>query len=240
MPLPRYSLDNDAEGSDEEFEESYTSNDAASSSRLPSISTIPLGAGSPAPPSVSRRSLSPSISTYDAPSSLDTDALLASTADPTTSATCSKSRIPPTAIGWPYSSASPINALSAFEQLTLYMSTQKAAPEVLPFPTGSFELLVSQMEQQQSILDSLLHVSSTTQNPEAVEDEYGEAGKGGIDEDEFLRLNLVQVDLERCKWLLKQILRSRIDLLHKYAGFIAVRQMEKRKLNATEERFVNE
>lgn len=111
------------------------------------------------------------------------------------------------------------------------MSTQKAAPEILPFPTSSFEALVSQMEQQQSILDSLLHLSQPLHDEEGVE---------GIDEDEYLRLTLVQVDLERSKWLIKQAVRSRMDLLQKYAGFIAARTGEKDKLNASEANFVNE
>ncbi len=55
-----------------------------------------------------------------------------------------------------------------------------------------------------------------------------------MDEDEFLRLNFVQVDLERSKWLLKQIVRSRLDLLQKYAGFVAGRMGERRKLNGSE------
>lgn len=115
------------------------------------------------------------------------------------------------------------------------MATQKAAPELLPFPTTPFDALVGQMEQQQSILDSLLHLSSTQPL-----DDADEGPASGIDEDEYLRLNLVQVDLERCKWLLKQILRSRMDLLQKYAGFVVGRPNERSKLNHAEGQFVTE
>lgn len=87
------------------------------------------------------------------------------------------------------------------------------------------------MEQQQSILDNLLHLS---QPPPSSTDDL----ESGIDEDEYLRLNLVQVDLERCKWLLKQIVRCRMDLLQKYAGFVQGRAKERRKLSETELRFV--
>ncbi|TKY85417.1 hypothetical protein EX895_005579 [Sporisorium graminicola] len=245
MPLPRYSLDDGGDG-DEEFEESYTSNAGASSSRLAPTSSPPPGAGGLSnnysqTPSVSGgRSTSPSLSAYDAPSSLDIDALLES--DRRTAAHKGQPSAAPT--GWPYGAASPVARLSAFEQLTLFMATQKAAPELLPFPTAPFDLLVGQMEQQQSILDSLLHLSHIPAAGIEVEEADGApadgAGGGGVDEDEYLRLNLVQVDLERCKWLLKQIVRSRMDLLQKYAAFVVGRASEKAKLNATEARFVDQ
>ena len=220
MPLPRYSLDDGAEADEETFEGSYTSNDAASSSRLPPTWSLVGESSYSQTPSISGASGESLI--YDAPSSLDIDALL-STDGATSSTDKSTTRI---TSGWPYNPSSPISLLSAFEQLTHFMSTQKAAPEILPFPTTSFDLLVAQMEQQQSILDSLLHLSAD-----------GE----GVDEDEYLRLNLVQVDLERCKWLLKQIVRSRMDLLQKYAGFVVGRgPTERAKLNAAEGRFVDE
>lgn len=214
MPLPRYSLDDGAEADEETFEESYTSN-AASSSRLPPSSSLLDNSSFSQTPSISGASFN------DVPSSLDIDALL-STHPTTTSA----HKATPLTSGWPYSPTSPLNSLSPFEQLTHFMSTQKAAPELLPFPTSPFDLLIGQMEQQQSILDSLLHLSAE-----------GE----GVDEDEYLRLNLVQVDLERCKWLLKQIVRCRMDLLQKYAAFVAGRgPAERGKLNASEGRFVDE
>ncbi len=117
--------------------------------------------------------------------------------------------------------------MSAFEQLTLFMATQKAAPELLPFPTSAFETLLGQMEQQQSIVDSLLQIGSTADADE-------------IDEDEFLRLNMVQVDLERAKWLVKLVTRTRLDLAQKFAGFIQARPAQRAKLNPTETRFVQE
>lgn len=96
------------------------------------------------------------------------------------------------------------------------------------------------MEQQQSILDSLLHLSTASMPVDGEDAEGGEGVGVGVDEDEYLRLNLVQVDLERCKWLLKQILRMRMDLLQKYAGFVVGRPGERRKLNGAEARFVTE
>lgn len=271
MPLPRYSLDDGADDGDEEsFEDSYASHNnnnsnhirvnvgsaAASSSRLPTGSSSLPGAGdsnafsqqSSFPSDIAGlggRSGSPSYSTtYDAaPSSLDIDALLES-AQPASATTASKSNASSgsAVAGWPYSSTSPVARLTPFEQLTLFMATQKAAPELLPFPITSFELLVSQMEQQQSILDSLLHLAQPS-NGGSDQHQGGEAEAeegGGVDEDEYLRLNLVQVDLERCKWLLKHIVRSRMDLLQRYAGFVSGRQNEKAKLNATETHFVNQ
>ncbi|EST05216.1 GINS complex, subunit Sld5 [Kalmanozyma brasiliensis GHG001] len=227
MPLPRYSLDDGADGDEETFEESYVSN-AASTSRLPAASAAGGSRSFSQTPSVSgRRSTSPSLSAYDAPASLDIDALLGPTASSSTKpALRSKA-----SSGWPYSSRSPVARMSPFEQLTHFMSSQKASPELLPFPTSSFDALISQMEQQQSILDSLLHLQPS----------FDDEGEGeGVDEDEYLRLTLVQVDLERCKWLLKQVVRCRMDLLQKYAGFVAGRSGERDKLNASEATFVRE
>lgn len=243
MPLPRYSLDDSAE--DEEFEESYNTHqaNAASSSRHPTSSLANAGSSSrlnSSTPSISgghRRSTSPPSSSYNAApppaSSLDIDALLSNTdASHSSSKYPAPSSSSSSSNGWQYFSSSPVARLKPFEQLTLFMATQKASPEILPFPTSPFESLVGQMEQQQSILDNLLHLSSHP-DPETEE-------SAGVDEDEFLRLNLVQVDLERCKWLLKQILRSRMDLLQKYAGFVGSRSGEKMKCNAAEQRFVDE
>ncbi|SPO24451.1 related to SLD5 - subunit of the GINS complex [Ustilago trichophora] len=239
MPLPRYSIDDGADADEETFEESYASHNVASTSRLPvNVSSLPPNAvdGS-LPPSSSYaggRSLSPSLSAFNdaPPSSLDIDALLRNTTSDSTSTTSSKPFPSAASTGWPYNPTSPIARLSPFEQLTLFMSSQKSSPELLPFPIASFEALVSQMEQQQGILDSLLHLSASSTTLDDQED------SGGVDEDEFLRLNLVQVDLERSKWLLKQIVRCRMDLLQKYAGFIQARAAERRKLNGTEGRFV--
>ena len=245
MPLPRYSLDDAGEGDEETFEESYPSNAAASSSRLGGA-TSSLGDTSFAqPPSVSgvaqHGSPSSSLSAaYDgATSSLDIDALLSSTnAHGSKGSTSSKSYV--ASSGWPYSPSSPMASMTPFEQLTLFMGTQKAAPELLPFPITAFERLISQMEQQQSILDSLLHISHPPTHMDTDSSDATAEIEADVDEDEFLRLNLVQVDLERCKWLLKQILRSRMDLLQKYAGFIESKDTEKRKLNASETTFVAE
>ncbi|KAJ9479412.1 DNA replication complex GINS protein SLD5 [Pseudozyma hubeiensis] len=243
MPLPRYSLDDGGDGDEDTFEESYTS--AASASRLPGSSNQARASTSfsQTPSVAGERSFSPSLSAYDAPSSLDVDALLESTPSSHLKATHSRQPQPlPSSTGWPYSSSSsPLARLTPFEQLTHFMSTQKASPEILPFPTTPFDSLVGQMEQQQSILDSLLHLSAASMSVDGEDAEGGEEGVGGgVDEDEYLRLNLVQVDLERCKWLLKQILRMRMDLLQKYAGFVVGRTGERRKLNDAEARFVNE
>lgn len=220
MALPRYSLDDGADDDEEVLDESYRS--VGSSSRpyaaadgaSSSLQASAIRAGSP--------SFSTSGSAAEAgASSLDIDDLLRSST-PTNSHSTAQS-----AKGWPYSSSCSIARMSAFEQLTLFMATQKAAPELLPFPTSAFETLLGQMEQQQSIVDSLLQIGSTADQDE-------------IDEDEFLRLNMVQVDLERAKWLVKLVTRTRLDLAQKFAGFIHARPAQRAKLNPTEARFVQE
>lgn len=138
--------------------------------------------------------------------------------------------------------AASIDRMTPFEQMSLFWTTQKAAPEILPFPTTAFNTLLHQMEQQQSILDSLLDTTTAT-DPLALNPDDPEAEPTAPihdNEDEYLRLNLVQVDLERTKWLLKHTLRTRMDLLQKHANYIVASPHEMAKLTQTEQTFVQQ
>lgn len=61
---------------------------------------------------------------------------------------------------------------------------ERGSPEMQPWPAEIVETVMDQLQQQQSILDSLISDVSTS------------------DEEQF-RLNLVQLDAERSKWLLR-------------------------------------
>ncbi len=111
-------------------------------------------------------------------------------------------------VGWPYSPTSPLARLSRSNNSPT-SSLPKSLPRNPSFPSTSFDTLVGQMEQQQSILDSLLHLSQPNDE--------------GWMRMSNLRLNLVQVDLERCKWLLSRWFGVGLDLLQKYAAFVAGR-----------------
>ena len=69
---------------------------------------------------------------------------------------------------------------------------ERGSPEMQPWPAEIVETVMDQLQQQQSILDSLISDVSTS------------------DEEQF-RLNLVQLDAERSKWLLRSFLRTRLE-----------------------------
>mgnify|MGYP006976994755 FL=1 len=69
---------------------------------------------------------------------------------------------------------------------------ERGSPEMQPWPAEIVETVIDQLQQQQSILDSLISDISTS------------------DEEQF-RLNLVQLDAERSKWLLRSFLRTRLE-----------------------------
>ncbi|KAN0065712.1 GINS complex subunit [Thecaphora frezii] len=102
-------------------------------------------------------------------------------------------------------SSLPVHA-SALSELTLHWLSQRTAAELLPFPHICVSTLLSQMDQQQSILDSLssLPPSDDTQQME----------------DEHLRLQCVLLDLERARWLLRSYLRTRLSLVEKHAAWL--------------------
>lgn len=238
MPQPRYEFD---EGDDEEQEYGFTHAESSSSSRLSPLAdrsasrsrTTPyraglddmndtsytLGSGDEAN-GRDRYGKQRQMSTGP-----DLDALLMTSDDALKD-----------------DAASPISGMTPFEQMSLFWTTQKAAPEILPFPTTAFNTLLHQMEQQQSILDSLL-ATTTSADPLALNPDDPDAEPAApIDdnEDEYLRLNLVQVDLERTKWLLKHALRTRMDLLQKHANYIVAHPQEVAKLTQTEQTFVQQ
>ncbi|WFC94337.1 GINS complex subunit [Malassezia brasiliensis] len=78
---------------------------------------------------------------------------------------------------------------------------ERGAPEVQPWDASMVEEVMDQIAQQQSILDSLASDASTS-------------------EEEHFRLNLVQLDVERAKWLLRNYLRARLAKIETYAAYI--------------------
>lgn len=80
-------------------------------------------------------------------------------------------------------------------------TAQLSAPELLVYPQGELDALLGQVESQQGILDSL-----------SAEGE----GAGGDGDDEHLRLSLVALDLERARWLVRHLLRTRLALIERH------------------------
>ncbi|EPQ31138.1 uncharacterized protein PFL1_01327 [Pseudozyma flocculosa PF-1] len=137
------------------------------------------------PPRGARPSVPPAVALLP-----DLDALPSSSTDRTSKRTGAPSTPPPPPLA----------------QLTTHWINQRTSPELLPYPTACIATLLSQMDQQQSILDSL---SSLPPSDDAQEME-----------DEHLRLQCVLLDLERARWLLRSYLRARLALIEKYAPFL--------------------
>ncbi|PKI85000.1 GINS complex subunit [Malassezia vespertilionis] len=92
---------------------------------------------------------------------------------------------------------------------------ERGAPEILAWDFNIVEKVMDQILQQQSILDSLASDASTS-------------------EEEHFRLNLVQLDVERAKWLLRSYLRSRLVKIEKYAAYIMEHRTEQARLSDVE------
>lgn len=99
---------------------------------------------------------------------------------------------------------------------------ERGSPEVQPWNASMVEEVMDQIGQQQSILDSLASDVSTS-------------------EEEHFRLNLVQLDVERAKWLLRNYLRSRLAKvrvaliqIETYAAYIMSHRSEQQRLSDIE------
>ncbi|WFD30327.1 GINS complex subunit [Malassezia sp. CBS 17886] len=92
---------------------------------------------------------------------------------------------------------------------------ERGAPEIQSWDTRVFESVMAQITEQQSILDSLSSDPSTS-------------------EEEHFRLNLVQLDIERSKWLVRSYLRARLAKIEKLAAYIVQSSREQQRLSATE------
>ncbi|WFD46500.1 GINS complex subunit [Malassezia furfur] len=92
---------------------------------------------------------------------------------------------------------------------------ERGSPEVQPWNASMVEEVMDQIGQQQSILDSLASDASTS-------------------EEEHFRLNLVQLDVERAKWLLRNYLRSRLAKIETYAAYIMSHRSEQQRLSDIE------
>lgn len=80
----------------------------------------------------------------------------------------------------------------AIHQLTHAWLNERGSPELLPWPGDLVDTVMDQLQQQQAILDSLMSDTATS-------------------DEEHFRLNLVQLDADRCRWLLRSFLRTRLD-----------------------------
>ena len=99
---------------------------------------------------------------------------------------------------------------------------ERGAPEVQPWNASMVEEVMDQIAQQQSILDSLASDASTS-------------------EEEHFRLNLVQLDVERAKWLLRNYLRARLakvrvwlTQIETYAAYVMSHRSEQQRLSDIE------
>lgn len=80
-------------------------------------------------------------------------------------------------------------------------TNERAAPVLLPWQGDAVDGVCSQIEEQITIVDSLAADASTG-------------------EEEHVRLALVELDVERARWLLRSYLRCRLDKIEQNADFV--------------------
>ncbi|WFD39751.1 GINS complex subunit [Malassezia japonica] len=100
-------------------------------------------------------------------------------------------------------------------QLAHQWLNERGAPEIQPWNAALVESVMDQIAQQQSILDSLASDASTS-------------------EEEHFRLNLVQLDVERAKWLMRSYLRARLAKIEKHAAHLMAHRSEQQRLSDVE------
>lgn len=103
----------------------------------------------------------------------------------------------------------------AIVRLTHAWLNERGTPDIQPWPTDAFDTVMDQLQHQQAILDSLMTDTSTS-------------------EEEHFRLNLVQLDADRAKWLVRSFLRARLVKLEKYASYLASHPSEQSSLSDLE------
>ncbi|WFD23125.1 GINS complex subunit [Malassezia equina] len=103
----------------------------------------------------------------------------------------------------------------AIHRLTHAWLNERGSPELLPWPGDLVDTVMDQLQQQQAILDSLTSDTATS-------------------DEEHFRLNLVQLDADRCRWLLRSFLRTRLDKVEKNASYIVRERSEQVRLSDME------
>ncbi|KAE8211107.1 hypothetical protein CF327_g5106 [Tilletia walkeri] len=93
-------------------------------------------------------------------------------------------------------------SLAEITKLSRAWMEERGSPGILQWKGNMVDGVIDQIDQQVTILDSLLADSATSQ-------------------EEHFRLSLVQLDLERARWLLKAYLRTRLRKIEKFARHIA-------------------
>ncbi|WFD34010.1 GINS complex subunit [Malassezia cuniculi] len=92
---------------------------------------------------------------------------------------------------------------------------ERGTPEIQPWCGDLVDTVLDQIKQQQIILDLLAADESTS-------------------EEEHFRLNLVQLDMERGKWIVRSYLRVRLHKIERYAMHIAGSTAAQERLSAPE------
>ncbi|UZJ51821.1 hypothetical protein CBS101457_001141 [Exobasidium rhododendri] len=101
------------------------------------------------------------------------------------------------------------------KQLQRAWITERAAPEILSWKGIAVDDVCSQIEEQMTIIESLASDASTA-------------------EEEHIRLGLVELDVERARWLLKSYIRCRLDKIEQHATFLQEDAQSRQKMSDLE------
>lgn len=92
---------------------------------------------------------------------------------------------------------------------------ERGAPEIQPWSGDLVDTVLDQIKQQQVILDLLAADESTS-------------------DEEHFRLNLVQLDMERGRWIIRSYLRARLAKIERFAAHISGDEESQVRLSAPE------
>lgn len=92
---------------------------------------------------------------------------------------------------------------------------ERGTPEIQPWSGDLVDTVLDQIKQQQVILDLLAADESTS-------------------DEEHFRLNLVQLDMERGRWIIRSYLRARLAKIERFAAHISGDEESQVRLSAPE------
>lgn len=107
------------------------------------------------------------------------------------------------------------DSIAPIVTLTNAWVSERAAPELLAWEGECVDAVCSQIEEQVSIIESLASDAATM-------------------EEEHVRLALVELDVERARWLLRSYLRSRLDKIERHAAHFALEASNRRNCSQLE------
>lgn len=108
------------------------------------------------------------------------------------------------------------DAFTDHQLLTRAWTSERCAPDLLPYPTQLMQRVMSRVAAQIARIEDLASGA----------DDYNHDSRGGAPQNANLVLAILQTDLSRTQFLVRSLLRQRLAKLTKYAAFYLTRHMD--------------